>query len=229
AGAEGDGVEVATAGVGEHGLGEVVGVPDGEDDGGLAGGEAGDEQLRRDVGSARHFVEAVEGDDARGAAFGGGAGALKRAQDGLLGLGGRHVVVYAGEILRDIDVVAAADDADADGVVARVEDVGAMRRRRHERLVGVVGGIAAFGAAGNVFAERVEAQAGPRDAGAELRLAADAMGELFRVGHGGAVIASGAGQVVVGANGGQAAPGALLIDQAHQVGDNARFFGGGPG
>src|SRR5581483_7965493 len=65
---------------------EGDGVPDGEDDGGLAGGEAGDEQLRRDVGSARHFVEAVEGDDARGAAFGGGAGALKRAQDGLLGL-----------------------------------------------------------------------------------------------------------------------------------------------
>ena len=61
---------------------------------------------------------------------------------------GRNAILYFGcgivgegmaEILHDVEPVSAADHAQPDHVVSRVEQVGAMRRGKHQMLLGVRG------------------------------------------------------------------------------------------
>ncbi len=114
--------------------------------------------------------------------------------------GGGHLVFYFGggivgegvaEILDDVETVSTANHAQPDHVVGRVEQVGAVRGRKHEMLVAVWGVVIE----GDVFSFLIELEVGAvGQPNGEGGLAFKFMGKLARFEHGLSVNARGFGE-----------------------------------
>lgn len=95
------------------------------------------------------------------------------------------------EVLNNIELVSAANHAQPDHVVGRVEQVRAMGRRKHEVFVPVLGVIVKR----NIFSLLIEQEARRRTkALRQRRLALKLMRELMRVEHALGVLVGGAGK-----------------------------------
>ena len=103
------------------------------------------------------------------------------------------------EVLNDVELVSAANHAQPDHVVGRVEQVRAMGRRKHEMFVPVLGIIVKR----NVFSLLIEQEA-CRDAKAlrQRRLALKLMRELVGAEHDLRMLVGGAGKSGIKSEGG---------------------------